>query len=178
MNRRNVAERAVTTTSGGSEPDYSVFFRREYATVARMVNLVVHDQGRAEELAQEAFIQLLRHWRRVSSYDNPEAWVRRVAVRLAIKHAKREHRRRTLERQSVSGVSSQETGFSLDETLRELSARQRAAIVLHYYEGQPIEQIALMMGCSQNTVKSHLHRGRSRLRDLLTQPGGGLDVAR
>ncbi|MDX6307677.1 MAG: hypothetical protein QOI06_723 [Nocardioidaceae bacterium] len=158
-------------------PDYSVFFRREYARVVRTVCLVVGDADRAEELTQEAFIQLLRHWKNVSAYDRPDAWVRRVAIRLAARHARRERLRTLLESRSAFVPEPSECPLDIEGALRRLSAGQRTAIVLHYYEDQPVDQIALVMECSANTVKSHLHRGRMALRTLLGEERGDLDGA-
>src|SRR4051794_10592884 len=84
---------------------FSAFFRREYRSVVHTVYLVIPDRGRSEELAQEAFIQLFRHWRKVSSYERPGAWVRRVAIRLACREAGRERRRPTLERSTLTGAA-------------------------------------------------------------------------
>ncbi len=169
------ARRAVTTAA--EIPDYSVFFRREFPHVARTVYLILRDQGRAEEVTQEAFILLLRHWRKVSSYDRPDAWVRRVAIRLAVRTSWRERRRWVLERQTVVTPGSEDSPPGVVEALRSLSAHQRAAIVLFYYEDCPIDEVAQILDCSQNTVKSHLHRGRSRLRALLGETYGGADGA-
>ncbi len=147
--------------------EYSVFFGREFPRVVRSVYLIIRDSGRAEELSQEAFIQLFRHWKKVSAYERPEAWVRRVAIRLATRHARRERTRSELERQTVAPQSDADGRFDVLEALRELSMKQRAAIVLHYYEDRPVDEVAEILDCSENTVKSHLHRGRASLRLLL-----------
>lgn len=156
-------------------PDFSAFFRREYPAVLRTVFLIIRDQGRAEELSQEAFVVLLRHWSRVGFYDWPEAWVRRVAIRLAMRQVRRERLRSMLERQSALMACGGEGCLDLAEELRQLSAPQRTAIVLHYYEDQPIDRIAVVMACSENTVKSHLRRGRDKLRGMLRANRGGTD---
>ena len=59
---------------GGTHEEYAWFFRDEYPKVVRTVFLVVRDRGRSEEITQEAFIQLLGHWKKVSGYDQPQAW--------------------------------------------------------------------------------------------------------
>ncbi len=146
---------------------YTVFFEREFPRVVRTVYLIVRDLGRAEDLSQEAFIQLFTHWKKVSTYERPEAWVRRVAIRLSTRHARRERMRSILERQTVEPSYEVEGPVDLLRALRLLSVNQRAAIVLHYYEDRPIEEVAEILDCSQNTVKSHLHRGRTSLRSLL-----------
>jgi RNA polymerase sigma-70 factor (ECF subfamily) len=157
-------------------PDFSIFFRREYPAVLRTVFLIIRDRGRAEELTQEAFVVLLRHWNRVGRYDCPEAWVRRVAIRLTVRHARRERLRSRLESQSALSAShGGEGGLDLADELRQLTAPQRTAIVLHYYEDQSINQLAVIMACSENTVKSHLHRARSKLHGLLQSSHGGVD---
>jgi RNA polymerase sigma-70 factor (ECF subfamily) len=143
----------------------------------RTVYLVVHNHERAEELTQEAFIQLLMHWKKVSRYDRPEAWVRRVAIRLAVRNSRRERLRAVLERTAVVAPAAPDTKADLTEALQQLSGPQRAAVVLHYYEDLPVDQMADILGCSQNTVKSHLHRGRNRLRTLLGEGSGGADVS-
>ncbi|MDX6308326.1 MAG: polymerase sigma-70 factor, subfamily [Nocardioidaceae bacterium] len=153
-------------------PDYSIFFGREYSRVLGTVYLIIRDRGRAEDITQEAFFQLLRHWPRVAELDWPEAWVRRVAVRLALRHARRDALRSVLERQTAISFPRSDPDLNLAELLRELSAPQRTAIVLHYYEDQPTDQIATIMGCSINTVKSHLHRGRNKLHRLLLREEG------
>ena len=65
------------------EDEYAAFYRAEFPHVVRTSYLIVHDRQRAEEIAQEAFIQLLIHWGKVSRYEQPGAWVRRVAIRIA-----------------------------------------------------------------------------------------------
>jgi len=92
--RPSRAERALTQTA---ESDFTAFFRAEYARTVRTVCLVLHDQARAEEITQDAFVQLLRCWEKVSGYEQPAAWVRRVAIRMAVRSAKRETMRSLLE---------------------------------------------------------------------------------
>ncbi len=65
--------------------DYTTFFRREFAAVLRTVELMLRDHARAEEIAQDAFVQLHLHWSKVAAYERPDAWVRRVAIRLALR---------------------------------------------------------------------------------------------
>ena len=73
------------------DPEYEWLFDAEFQHVVRAVFLIVHDAELAEDLTQEAFIRLLQQWRRVSRYDRPGAWVRRVALNLAL-NAERQRR--------------------------------------------------------------------------------------
>src|SRR6266487_1774832 len=73
---------AVLVDDAGLE--FDLLFADEFPAVMRAVYLIVHDLDRAEDITQDAFVQLLRHWKKVSRYDRPGAWVRRVAIRLAV----------------------------------------------------------------------------------------------
>ena len=87
--------RAVSERDEG----FTTFFRSEYPSLVRSLFLVVHDRELARDIAQDAFIQLFARWRRISQYDRPEAWVRRVGIRMAVRAAARERVRPRLERE-------------------------------------------------------------------------------
>ena len=70
--------------------EYEWVFRSSYASVLRTAFLVLHDRGRAEEVTQDAFVKLYERWRGVAAIEHPEAWVRQVAVRAAVRRAQRE----------------------------------------------------------------------------------------
>lgn len=146
---------------------YSAFFRASFAGVVRTVYLIVHDSGRAEDIAQEAFLQLLRNWSRVSDYERPDAWVRRVAIRLAVRSLRRDELWRSVRELFVPQERSTGRDLDVGQAIGQLPRGQRAAIVLYYYEDQPVGAIASVLGCSESTVRVHLHRGRQRLAHLL-----------
>ena len=60
------------------DADFSALFLQEFPRLARTVHHIVGDRARAEELAQDAFIELIKHWRTVVDYDRPDLWLRRV----------------------------------------------------------------------------------------------------
>ncbi len=154
----------------GFDPDdrgFSDFFHREFEPLVRTAYLVLHDQPAAEDVAQDAFGQLYRHWTKVSSYDNPHAWVRRVAIRMAVRLARREETRRALTRGQPPRVSPPGRDLDLAAALRRLPAQQRAAVALHYYEDRPAEEVGALLGCSASAVRTHLARARTRLAQLL-----------
>ncbi len=155
-----------------AELEYAWFFRAEYAQVSRTVFLILHDHGRAEDIAQEAFIQLLSHWRKVSRYERPEAWVRRVAIRMAVREAKREGRRTFVERESITERIEHLPDVDLARAVHALPAMQRAAVVLFYFEDRPIAEIVHILEISEGSVKVHLHRARERLAQLLGEEVG------
>ena len=136
---------------------------------------VVHDQALAEDVVQDAFVELYRHWGKVSSYDRPEAWVRRVAVRKAQREAVRAARRPRIERQaaladpSAAAPDAELPDPELRAALVRLSPRQRAVVVLHYLEDLPMREVAELIGCSEATGFVHLHAARKRLAELLSE---------
>jgi DNA-directed RNA polymerase specialized sigma24 family protein len=147
-------------------PGYEFVFRREFAAVAKTVFLIVHDRGRAEEIAQDAFVKLLQRWATVSSYERPDAWVRRVAIRMAVRQARRELRRPSIERGVGAGVE-RVPDVDVAAAVGALAPMQRAAVVLYYWEDRPVAEIAELLGVSESTVKQHLHRGRARVASVL-----------
>jgi RNA polymerase sigma-70 factor (sigma-E family) len=153
------------------DAEFTAFFAAEYSRMVRTVYLVVHDHGHAEEIAQDAFLQLLDHWETVSGYDQPAAWVRRVAIRMAVRTGKRERMRSLLERRSRTEADEiVGPDGSSDEVLaavRTLPTNQRAAVVLHYFEDRPVAEIADALGCAPATARVHLHKARQRLAALL-----------
>jgi RNA polymerase sigma-70 factor (sigma-E family) len=162
---------------GVHDRDFEEFFGAEFPAVVRSVFVVCQDLGWAEDLAQEAFLELLRHWGRVERYDRPGAWVRRVAIRKAVQVTKREARRSLFERRAAARpAEDRPQAYSLPDdglwgAVRSLPAQQRAVIALFYYEDLSVEDVAGVLGCSMSTVKVHLHRARETLRARVSSEG-------
>jgi RNA polymerase sigma-70 factor (sigma-E family) len=152
--------------------EYAWFFRAEFPAVLRTVFLILHDRGRSEDVTQEAFIQLFTHWRKVSRYERPDAWVRRVAIRLAIRALRRDRIRALQEREAAADPGQGVPDVDLARAIRQLPVMQRTAIVLFYFEDRPVSEIAGILGISGGAVKVHLHRARRRLAELLGEEVG------
>jgi RNA polymerase sigma-70 factor (ECF subfamily) len=151
----------------GIEEEYSSFFEAEFTSVVRTSYLIVHDRQRAEDVAQEAFIQLLAHWHKVIRYERPEAWVRRVAIRIAMRSARRERQRSALEQSTEPPRSFVPQDVDLLNAVRRLSPQQRAAVALFYFEDRPLPEVAHIIGCSHSAAKVHVFNARKRLAELL-----------
>ena len=153
------------------EAEFRDLFADHYEGVVHTVFLVVRDWDRAEEIAQEAFTQLVRHWRRVADHDMPGAWVRRVAIRLAVRSDRRERTavvawRRAAPPEAFPTPESAGGNAVLD-AVGLLPVRQRAVVVLVYFEDRPVTEAARILDCSASTARVHLHRARQRLAELL-----------
>lgn len=156
------------------DPDaaYSAFFHVEFARVTRAAYLIVRDRAAAEDVAQEAFTQLLMNWSKISAYERPDAWVRRIAIRRAVRFAQRERLRSLLARwtEPPQAAAPHSVDPDLEAAIRELPPQQRAAVVLHYFEDRPLPEVATILGCSHATAKVHVFKARQRLASLLRIP--------
>lgn len=168
-----IAIRAVegsTPCMGERDAEFTAFFGREYPKLVRSLYLVVHDVEHARDLSQEAFIQLFQRWRRVSRYERPEAWVRRVGIRMAVRAVRRERLRPNVERALDPAAIPAPLDLDVLRAVRSLSPNQRAAVVLFYFEDLPAREVADALGCTESTAKVHLHRARRRLEVILGEP--------
>src|SRR5262245_1215483 len=164
---------AVPQPRGDSDLEFHEIYASTYPKLVRTLWFVVHDHELAQEIAQDAFIELHRQWRKVRSYDRPDLWVRRVALRTAEREAARAVRPRRAERSlhSVDTVPAAELPDpEIRAALLRLSPTQRAVVVLFYLEDRPMEEVADLLGCRPSTGFVHLHRARHRLAELLSEP--------
>jgi RNA polymerase sigma-70 factor (ECF subfamily) len=160
-----VGERPDTRAQAAT--DYAAFFRAEFAAVTRTAYLVLHDRDAAEDVAQDAFTQLFLQWAKISAYERPDAWVRRVAIRMAVRAARRHSLLDTLLGRLVPPRADEGGDLDLAAAVRRLPPQQRAAVALHYYEDRPLAEVAQILGCSHATAKVHVFKARRRLAALL-----------
>ena len=146
--------------------EFSRFFREQFASVVQTTTFILHDRDRARDIAQDAFIELLTRWKRISTYDRPEAWVRRIAIRMAVRTLRRDQLRRRLERdvepiRMPGPVDIDSCGPSDSSHLR-LERPWR-----FHFEDRPVAEVADILGCSEAMARGHLRRARTRLATLL-----------
>lgn len=154
------------------------FYRREYRSVVGIAAVLCGDRSTAEDLAQDAFAVTMRDWDRVGRMDNPEAFVRRVVANKSVSR----FRRSLVEIRAIAGSSRSETSvdglnaeISIDtwREVRRLPKRQAQVVVLTYLADLSRREVAGTLGCSEETVKTHLDRARQRLASQLSEYGGG-----
>lgn len=159
---------------GRVDDDYVALFRSTYPRL--VVGLAfLGDAAGAEDAVQDAFVQALRHWDRVRTYEDPSGWVRRVALnRQANQRRSRLRRDRAVERLSALPPGPDDTDpeslLDLRAALADLPERERSAVVLHHVIGVPLADIAVDLDLPVGTVKSIVSRSRVRLRDRLHDP--------
>ncbi|WP_256840627.1 SigE family RNA polymerase sigma factor [Ornithinimicrobium faecis] len=160
------------------EEEFVAFVRARQRALVRAAFLVCGDHQIAQDLVQEALTKLAHHWERVRT-GSPEGFVRRIVYRDAVSRWRKvgrewphDIRDDTLtgtagEDQWTDPVESWISGADMRDALAQLPPRQRAVLVLRYYEDQSEVQIADALGISPGTVKSQAHRALVTLRGLL-----------
>lgn len=139
---------------------------------SRLAYVLAGSHAAAEDLLQNALLKAARRWRTVSGYDQPEAFVRKVMYHEAISLWRRRQRidERPVERLPESPVGHEADSavrrIALDRALARLTPRQRAVLVLRYYEDRSVAEAAQILGCSEGTVKSQTAHALGRLRTL------------
>ena len=162
--------------------DFDEFVRAASPRLVRTAYLLVGDLGHAEDLVQTALVRTARRWR--DAKGAPTAYARAVLVNL-VKDRRRSRLRRVVEtpldgmppahRDPAATGADVETIVLRDALVRATRAlppRQRAVLVLRYFEDLPVEQVAEILGCSTGTVKSQTHHALVKLRELIAAPAG------
>ncbi|MCX5370033.1 SigE family RNA polymerase sigma factor [Streptomyces sp. NBC_00015] len=152
------------------EDRFQEFVRARWSRLVRTAYLLTGDVHHAEDLTQTALAKAYRSWRRISRTDNPEAYVRRMLVSC---NSDRFRKRRVAEALTAApperagrdeGAGRVEERGSLLAGLAQLPPKQRAVVVLRYWEDLSEAEVADVLGCSPGTVKSQASKGLAKLR--------------
>ena len=142
------------------------FFARERDRLFGLLVLVTGDRHEAEDLAQDAFVATWERWDRVGTVDNPSGYLHRTAMNAFRKR----YRRAQILRRITGSVAGRTTApgadasLELDETLRSLTPRQRAALVLTELLGYNASEAASMLGVKASTIGALKHQARTALK--------------
>lgn len=171
--------------SGSEDEDepFRLFVAGRYPSLVRTAYLLTGDRGHAEDLVQTSLLRTYGAWRRLAHLANAEAYTRRVMVRQATRwRSRRWHGERPAEQ--LPETATEDTAAAVDlahavrAALLALPVKQRAVLVLRFYEQRTEAEIAEVLGCSVGTVKSRASRGLAALRtagllaDVSSRPGG------
>jgi RNA polymerase sigma-70 factor (sigma-E family) len=160
-----------------SDVGYDDLYSALWPRLVRTAYAVSGDLGVAEDAVQTAFAKAYRSWRRISRLEAPEAYLRRMAVNEVLNDRRLARRRHEIS--SAEPPESTATGRSGDDALVQdemwrvvlsLPPRQRAVLVLRYYEDLSEQQIADVLGCRPGTVKSQASAALASLRTRLDHP--------
>ena len=151
---------------------FAAFYREELPAMVTLAAAIA-GTGRAEEIAQDAMVRAHREWARISSYDKPGAWVRRVTTNLAISARRRSARERVALRRLSARATLDAPPPEVDEfwsLVRQLPPQQGAAVALYYLHDLSVADLAETLGCAEGTAKAHLHKARTSLAARLAPP--------
>lgn len=154
--------------------DFDEFLRDQLPSLVRFAGVLTADTHLAQDLTQDALVRAHARWGRIGRMDRPDLYLRRM-----IANGYLSWRRRWAVR-SISPVA--DAGLldpatepdpavrladrdQITALLATLSRRQRAALVLRFYEGRTDEEIAAILGCTAGTVRSHVSRALAGLRE-------------
>jgi RNA polymerase sigma factor (sigma-70 family) len=162
-------------TSSTESESFDQFYVREYARVLVLAFALSGSRWAAEDLTQEAFLAAHNEWYRISRYDQPAAWVRRVVANKAVStfrrrvsEAKALARWWSMDRTQVPNLIVSDASFW--EAVRALPRRQAQVIALYYVEDLSVDLVADILDVSPGTVKRHLSRARAALaRSLIAE---------
>ncbi|MBO4164121.1 SigE family RNA polymerase sigma factor [Micromonospora antibiotica] len=162
---------------GDRDTAFAAYFAARSEAMRGTAYLLCGDWHRAEDLVQTAFTKLYLVWNRVSRHEVLDAYVRQILVRTFLDERRRGwwRRERVGDEQTdrPTPPESPETRLVLLQALAAVPPRQRAVLVLRYWEDQSVEEAAALLGCSAGTVKSQSARGLDTLRGLLSPTPSG-----
>lgn len=152
---------------------FEQFAVAQTAALLRYATALTCDRHLAQDIVQDVLFRLHGRWRRVQSYDRPEAYAKRAITNEYLSW----RRRRSVRSVRLGPVPELPTPDPAEESadraevwacLAALPPRQRAVLVLRYYEGLADAEIADIVGCAPVTVRSNASRGLATLRSRLT----------
>jgi RNA polymerase sigma-70 factor (sigma-E family) len=153
--------------------DFEAFARARWLPLLRTATLLTGDAHAAEDLVQETLARAAQRWSVVSSAGSPEAYVRRTLYTRSVDAWRwRRHQPDPVEVTERLGSPSRDEGVEADvrltlaDALARLTPKQRAVLVLRFYEDRTEVEAAEALGCSVSTVKSQTRHALERLRVL------------
>jgi RNA polymerase sigma-70 factor (sigma-E family) len=172
--------------AGASRREFERFVADRTGPLLRTAHLVAGNLAEAEDLVQETLLRVARRWPKVQAMDHPAAYARQILVNMAIDGAAQRSRRTgelaaadragthdPVDNRAERDLLDVDTQQELLGALATLTARQRAIIVLRYWEDLPEAEVAEILGCSAGTVKSTASRGLARLRATIRDDAPG-----
>lgn len=152
---------------------FDAYYRADYSKLLGFGFVLTGSRPSAEDLVQDSLTVAHSSWHRINGYDDPGAWVRRVMVN----KSRSRFRKLTSEAKALTRIGGRrpdvvlpsERSSEVIDAVRSLPPRQSQAIALRYWEDRSVEEIASILDCGTETVKTHLKRGRAALSQSLNQ---------
>lgn len=152
------------------DDEFRQFYERMEPRAIAVANRLMGSSAIAEDVAAEAFARAFSRWAKVRSHPNPDAWLLRVVGNLAVDHVRHEARRPHItDDETRHDRPGDEAALRVDvaRALDKLSTRQREVVVMRYLIDLTEDDVAVQLGMSTGSVKTHLSRATAKLRDQL-----------
>ncbi|MBQ1044197.1 MULTISPECIES: SigE family RNA polymerase sigma factor [unclassified Micromonospora] len=151
---------------------FAEYFSARHHAMRATAYLLCGDWHRAEDLVQTGCTKLYLVWNRVARHDALDSYLRQIIVRSFLDERRRGWWRRervgTPDADPPAPASPSEDRLVVLQALAAVPPRQRAVLVLRYWEDLSIDEVAALLNCSPGTVKSQSARGLDTLRGLLS----------
>jgi RNA polymerase sigma-70 factor (sigma-E family) len=160
------------------DAEFVAFVDRRAGRHLRAALLLTGDWHAAEDLVQTCLVKLYRVWPRLDSSTDLDAYLRRMLMNAQLSWWRVRWRREvpvaTIPDRAgeADGQDRQARAAVVRQALQALPARQRAVLVLRFFEDLPVTEVAGLLGCSEGAVKTQTHRGIRKLRQLLGAEAG------
>lgn len=159
----------------GYDTEFLDFVEGSRGRLRRTAYLMCGDWDRAADLVQEAFIRLYVAWPRIDHGPGLAAYARRTVAHIAIDQGRKRSSSEVVRERVAPTEAADDTAGVADRlvvlaALGELPPRQRACLVLRFYEDLGVAEVAQILGCRQGTVKSQTSRALETLRRTLGDP--------
>ena len=172
--------RLIARAQSGDTAAFRELVERHQSRVYALALRILRSASDAEEVAQDAFVRVwtaLPGFRGESTFST---WLHRIVARRSFDRAQvlknRRARERTDESPPEPAVAAADSdpleAARLERLVAKLSPAQRAVVTMFYYEGRSVDQVAVLLGMPENTVKTHLLRARAALRVALARAAG------
>jgi RNA polymerase sigma-70 factor, ECF subfamily len=171
----------VERAQAGDHDAFTVLIRAAYPRLYGIANLILRDSDRAQDAVQDALVLAWDHIRALRQADAWDGWLYRLTVRACHRRARRDRRRRLLEvppipemdpRAPFDLARSVVDRDQIDHALALVTVDQRVVLVLHFYVGLRLADVAAVLGVPVGTAKSRLNRGLTSLRETLGEASG------
>lgn len=165
-----------TVATDREAPEFEEYAAAAWPSLYRFAYLLAGNHADAEDVAQQTLLKTYQSWARVRRTSSPDSYVRRILVNAFLEGRRPARVRREVLTDSAPEPRGAQAGpedrLVLWPQVRLLAPRQRAVIVLRFYEDLSEQQTADLLGCSVGTVKSTTHGALRRLRTVLAEPSG------
>ena len=169
---------AEARTDRAQSLDFELWVTEKSDALLRFAYVLTGDRALAEDAVQDALTTACARWGRVSRADDPEAYVKRMVVNAHISWWRRFRRREAPVTDPVrtayaapDGAADRAESEAVWALCATLPDKQRAAVVLRFYEGLSYAEIGELLHCAEATARSHVHRALAALKTTLSKEG-------